>query len=257
MPSEITLPPPALSFKKAPHGYLTSLISLSTYELEKDTKLDVSNRPFNHSDAVSSAHVQTLTPKEAKPYTFKQLFSSFRFFATSTEEEKLSSEDMFDEFEKEGQTMHNDLLHMALNADLHEQRPGYSPVKSAYIMSLEKLRNCKERPMVQVLLIHQTMSKLQCSVTVDGLHPSLIERRVIEKAAFLKRVGKATYSQIAPVPTPVTPKLQYIPPPPPYSRFESRITGANGLEEEKDDDDDDDVPLGLLQTYFQNRQISH
>ncbi|ORY07119.1 hypothetical protein K493DRAFT_310342 [Basidiobolus meristosporus CBS 931.73] len=259
MPSEITLPPPTLSLKKATHSYLTGLTPLSAYELEKDTKLDISNAPFNQMDITGSTDVAAPKTKETRAYTLKQLFAGLRLFTTTAEDKLSSEEKLFEEFENEGQTLGDDMLHLALNADLLEHRPDYSPVKSAYILSLEKLRNCKERPMVQVLLIHQTMTRLQCSVTVNGLHPSLIERRVLEKAAFLRRVGKATYSQVAPISTPTLSKQHYIPPPPPYSRFENaEVVNAEEIIDSGDDnddsDDDDDIPLGLLQTYFQNRQ---
>ncbi|KAK9721290.1 hypothetical protein K7432_003517 [Basidiobolus ranarum] len=258
MPFEITLPQPTLSFKKAPHTYLSDIMPLSTYELEKDTRLDVSSIPVYHNDALISNNAPPPIPKESKSYTFKQLFTSLGFFSNhvSPQEPTLVEKQPL-QTEEEDQPMGDDPLHIVLNTNLVEPQPRYSPLKSTYIMSLEKLRRYRERPIVEILLIHQTMSKMQSSVLVDNLHPSLIERRVMERAAFLRRVGKATCPQVVPAPLPVTSKQQYVPPPPPYFCFEKERDTSQDLEQSNDDDDDDDVPLGLLQHHLQKNENIH
>ncbi|ORX90028.1 hypothetical protein K493DRAFT_318247 [Basidiobolus meristosporus CBS 931.73] len=239
MPSEITVPKPTLSFKKAPNTYLADIISLSPYDLEKGTKLDVFKSPFNYADALFFNKPTPLIPKESKAYNLKQLFASLKIFTTPASAVEIIEE-------KPPLLPVADLTQVDTPPDLPaftEERPAYFPIKTMYLLSFEKIRNCKGRPIVDILLIHQTMSRLQRSGLLYEVHPAIIERRIIEKAAFLRKLNKARYPQIISAPL----KQQYTPPPP-YFRFdnESKDTGA----ERKCDDEH--VPLAVIQSEFQH-----
>ncbi|KAK9707941.1 hypothetical protein K7432_009915 [Basidiobolus ranarum] len=102
-----------------------------------------------------------------------------------------------------------------------------------YRISIQKLQQSSRRPLVQVLLIHQTITKATLKLRSEGIHPAQLMRE--QKLAVVKnpnRTGPVVRRRSFPI-------LQRQPPPPPYSSVDG-----------KKKDQDDDVPLGLLRREF-------
>ncbi|ORY06548.1 hypothetical protein K493DRAFT_310494 [Basidiobolus meristosporus CBS 931.73] len=69
-------------------------------------------------------------------------------------------------------------------------RSEFSPLKQVYLNSMKKLQNSKERPLHQLLLIHQTILKVNSTAFATGVHPLLLHRRLSERTILPKTVNR-------------------------------------------------------------------
>ncbi|KAK9728489.1 hypothetical protein K7432_001030 [Basidiobolus ranarum] len=94
-------------------------------------------------------------------------------------------------------------------------RSEFSPLKQVYVDSMKKLQNSKMRPLHQLLLIHQTILKVNTTTFATGVHPLLLQRRLSERTILPKTVNR-TSTQSGRHPLASSLKANSIPPPPPY-----------------------------------------
>ncbi|KAK9761007.1 hypothetical protein K7432_014437 [Basidiobolus ranarum] len=103
-------------------------------------------------------------------------------------------------------------------------------LQQAYNISLRKLQQSSQRPLIQILLVHQTITKATLKLS-EGMHSVKLmhehpdARGSNRKITFVRRRSG--------------PSIQRFSSPPPYSTVENQVN-----------DRDDDVPLGLLQREF-------
>ncbi|ORX88452.1 hypothetical protein K493DRAFT_319458 [Basidiobolus meristosporus CBS 931.73] len=104
----------------------------------------------------------------------------------------------------------------------------------AYKVSLQKLQQSARRPLVQVLLIHQTITKATIRLKSEGIHPAQLAREQrLAAAKSVNRNGPISRRRSYPM------VQRLSTPPPPYSSVEGKVV-----------DKDDNVPLGVLQRGF-------
>ncbi|ORX99574.1 hypothetical protein K493DRAFT_313162 [Basidiobolus meristosporus CBS 931.73] len=107
-----------------------------------------------------------------------------------------------------------------------ESEPVVPASQLAYKISVQKMQELSRRPLIQVLLIHQTMSEVTSKLKKEGIRPTQI-------------LNEQRFSHSRGLNTPISRRRPHNTrrrsPPPPYTPT---------------DDSEDDVPLGLLQREF-------
>ncbi|KAK9761541.1 hypothetical protein K7432_013487 [Basidiobolus ranarum] len=182
---------------------IKSLSRFLVFSLYQKKPRDVSSL-ISESSTFSEPSVNSSIPQSRKPGYSKQTVSRRKFKTNKASQVRYSAP-----------------------ATKASEPPLIQQTHHTYNVSLRKLNKIERRPLVQVLLIHQTMSKTRVNLQLKGLHsPNNIRSN---KNNIFRKLGHASTITGPPsTPRSLSPK----------NRCQSLSAIANH---------DDNVPLGLLQ----------